>query len=51
MNKYSFIGVDDNEDIKVRVETDKLYTSENAWSMNFKLGQLFPELTFDYFQA
>ena len=51
MNKYEFIGLDDDNNILVEVKTDKVYTSEEAWSMDFKLGQMFPELTFRYYQA
>jgi hypothetical protein len=50
-NTYLFIGLDDNQDVKAKIETDTLYTSDEAWSMTFKLGKMFPELTFEYAQS
>ena len=48
LNKYVFYGLDINRDVKVKVETDTLYKQETAWSMCFRLGQMFPELQFEY---
>lgn len=48
MNKYIFYGLDINNDVRIKIETDTLYTQETAWSMNFKLEQMFPELRFEY---
>jgi hypothetical protein len=50
-NTYLFIGLDDNQNIKAKIETDTLYTSDEAWSMAFKLEKMFPELTFEYAQS